>query len=63
MDERQVIERVCARLVARFPDVSEKTVRLTVRDVHNRFDGRSGAYVPILVEREAGIRLAGPSPH
>ena len=63
MDERQVIERVCARLVARFPDVSEKTGRLTVRDVHNRFDGRVRAYVPILVEREAGIRLAGTSPH
>jgi hypothetical protein len=57
-DEHQALEHVCSRLVERFPDVPEATVRLTVSDVHARFDGRVRDYVPVLVEREARARLA-----
>jgi hypothetical protein len=58
MDEQQAIEQVRLRLVERFPDVPADTVRLTVHNVHNRFDGRVRNYVPILVEREAKAHLA-----
>jgi hypothetical protein len=49
---------VRVRLIERFPDVCPDTDRITVQDIHNRFDGRVRSYVPILVEREAKIRLA-----
>lgn len=58
MDEDQAIAHVQDRLIERFPDVGTEAVRLAVQDVHNRFDGRVRNYVPILVEREAAIRLA-----
>ena len=58
MDEHQALEHVCSRLIERFPDLPAATVRLTVGEVHARFDGRVRGYVPILVEREARARLA-----
>jgi hypothetical protein len=58
MDEHQALEHVKSRLAARFPEVPAEAVRLTVTDVHARFDGRVRNYVPILVEREAKDRLA-----
>jgi len=58
MDEDHALEQVRSRLVERFPHVPVETVHLTVQDIHNRFDGRVRDYVPILVEREATIRLA-----
>jgi hypothetical protein len=58
MDEHQALEHIQSRLADRFPAVPAETVRLTVKDVHARFDGRVRNYVPILVEREAKERLA-----
>jgi hypothetical protein len=58
MDEHHALEHVCSRLIERFPDLPAATVRLAVREVHARFDGRVRDYVPILVEREARTRLA-----
>ena len=58
MDEHRALEHVRSRLSARFPDVPPETVRLTVAEIHQRFDGRVRDYVPILVEREATSRLA-----
>ena len=62
MDEHQALEHVCSRLIERFPDLPAATVRLAVREVHARFDGRVRDYVPILVEREARSRLATIAP-
>lgn len=58
MDEDQAIAHVQDRLIERYPDVHPGAVRRTVQDVHRRFDGRVRNYVPILVEREAAIRVA-----
>lgn len=58
LDEHQALQYVQERLVQRFPALPVETVRLTVQDVHARFDGRVRNYVPILVEREAKVRLA-----
>lgn len=58
LNENQALERVRSRLGELFPDVPARTVFLTVQEVHNRFDGRVRDYVPILVEREAKLRLA-----
>jgi GTPase Era involved in 16S rRNA processing len=61
MDEDQALEHVRERLIEQFPGVCPEAIRITVQDIHIRFDGRVRIYVPILVEREAKIRLAEPS--
>jgi GTPase Era involved in 16S rRNA processing len=58
MDEDQALEHVRERLIEQFPGVCPEAIRITVQDIHIRFDGRVRIYVPILVEREAKIRLA-----
>lgn len=58
MNEDQALEHLRERLIEQFPDVCPEAIRITVQDIHIRFDGRVRTYVAILVEREAKIRLA-----
>jgi hypothetical protein len=48
MAEHRALEYVCSRLIKQFPDRPTATVRLAVREVHARFDGRVRDDVPIL---------------
>jgi hypothetical protein len=58
LSEQTVIEQVVARLVSRYPAISESTVASVVRDVHSRFEGRPlRDYIPLLVERTAKSEL------
>ena len=58
MNEDQALEHLRERLIEQFPGVCPEAIRITVQDIHIRFDGRVRTYVAILVEREAKIRLA-----
>ena len=58
LDEERAVERVSERLVDRFPDVPEATVRALVNEAHDSLDGPIRAYVPVLVEHAARDRLA-----
>ena len=53
LDEREAVEQVFQRLVARYPDVPAETVRLTVHTVHEEIEGPVRDYVPLLVEHDA----------
>ncbi len=53
VDEREAVEHVFQRLIARFPDVPAATVRETVHKVHDELDGPVRDYVPLLVENAA----------
>ena len=58
INEDQALEHLRERLIEQFPGVCPEAIRITVQDIHIRFDGRVRTYVAILVEREAKIRLA-----
>ena len=53
LDEREAVEQVFQRLVARYPDVPAETVRHTVHTVHEEIEGPVRDYVPLLVEHDA----------
>jgi hypothetical protein len=56
--ERTIIDQVAGRLTGKYPTISPDTLTAVVRSVHARFDGRPvREYVPLLVERFAGIEL------
>jgi hypothetical protein len=56
--EQTIIDQVADRLTSKYPTIPPDTLTAVVRCVHSRFDGRPvRAYVPLLVERFAGIEL------
>ncbi|WP_426592136.1 three-helix bundle dimerization domain-containing protein [Cellulomonas sp. McL0617] len=58
-DEGHAIDEVVERLSARFPDVPESDVRAQVESHLTKFSGAAvRAFVPVLVEHEAGETLA-----
>jgi hypothetical protein len=62
-DEQQAVEHVVARLLERFPSLTEDHVHAIVDEEHHRFDGRPvRSFVPVLVERAAKKRLGTEAP-
>jgi len=58
-DELLQVEKVIARLIARYPSVSSVDVELIVRTVHKRLaESRVRDFIPLLVEKAARRDLA-----
>jgi len=62
-DEQQAVTHVVARLLERFPSLTEDHIHAIVDEEHHRFDGRPVRdFVPVLVERAARKRLSTEAP-
>lgn len=62
-DEKSAIAQVINTLVEKFPRRARTEIEDVVRDEYVRFDGRPiRAYVSVLVQRAARLRLAA-APH
>ena len=58
LSEQTIIDQLVARLMGRYPTVSESTVSSVVREVHSRYDGRPlRDFVPLFVECHAKREL------
>lgn len=58
LSEQTIIDQVADRLTEKYPTIPPDAVMAVVQGVHARFDGRPvREYVPLLVERFAGMEL------
>jgi hypothetical protein len=58
LDDQDEIEEVAARLVRRFPEVPEPSIRDVVTTAWSHFEGsKIRDFVPVLAERDAKAQL------
>lgn len=63
-DEKGAIAQVINTLVEKFPRNARDEIEKVVQDEYSRFDGRPiRAYVSVLVQRAARLRLIASAPH
>ncbi|QQS01872.1 MAG: hypothetical protein IPK37_05580 [Austwickia sp.] len=60
--ESEAIRDVLEQLMVRFPDVPPEVVEAAVRTEHQALDGPIRDFIPLLVQKHAGRRLASLVP-